>query len=152
MRRLRGHEAEKGVSAVEMALVLPLLIVLVLGIVEAAGAFAQQNAVRGAAREAARIAATQDVDSAAIENLVCPGLHNDNAAVEASGLSNNGASPQGTFGAVGFIRVQAPYDSFTGFFPSFEGVTITSTVDFTVQYVGTSSPSWWPNGGGNGCP
>ena len=135
-----------------MALVLPLLIVLILGIVEAAGAFAQQNAVRGAAREAARIAATQDLDSAAIEGLVCPGLHNDNAAVEASGLNNNGANPPGTFGAIGFVTVQAPYDSFTGFFPSFEGLNITSTVDFTVQFVGTSSPSWWPGGGGNGCP
>ena len=48
--------------------------------------------------------------------------------------------------------VQAPYDSFTGFFPSFEGLNITSTVDFTVQFFGTVSPAWWPSGGGNGCP
>lgn len=148
LSRARG---EVGVTAVEMALVLPLLIVFVLGIVEAAGAFAQQNAVRGAAREAARIAATQDVSSDDIENLVCPGLHNDDASVEATGLASNGANPPGTFGSVGFITVEAPYDSFTGFFPAFEGLTVTSTVDFTVQYAGTTSPSWWTSGGGGGC-
>ncbi|MBA2338208.1 MAG: pilus assembly protein, partial [Acidimicrobiia bacterium] len=44
----RGRE--DGVAAVEMAMVALLLVTLVLGIVEASWAFAQQNAVRGLAR------------------------------------------------------------------------------------------------------
>ena len=58
MRLLRRRE--DGVAAVEAALVLPFLMLLLFGIVEFASAYAHQNDVRGAALTAARIAARTD--------------------------------------------------------------------------------------------
>jgi Flp pilus assembly protein TadG len=61
-RRLAG---ERGASAVEFALVAPLLIALLFGMASTARAFQIQAGVSGAAREAARtLAITNDVGQA----------------------------------------------------------------------------------------
>ncbi|MBA2338553.1 MAG: pilus assembly protein [Acidimicrobiia bacterium] len=117
--RLR-HHGEAGVAAVEMAMVALLLVTLVLGIVEASWAFAQQNAVRGLAREGARTAAAgQDFD--------CAGA--DVAGGATCSITVDVPACQGTRGN---ITVTAPYNALTGFFGNFNSLTITSTVDFVV--------------------
>ena len=58
MRRLRRHDPERGAAAVEFALVLPLFLVLVFGIVDFSRAFNVQLTVSDAAAEGARALAT----------------------------------------------------------------------------------------------
>ena len=65
-RRLRN---EQGAAAVEFALILPILLVLVFGIVELARAYNAQVSLTGAAREGARTMAVED-DYAAAEAKV----------------------------------------------------------------------------------
>ncbi|MBA7549814.1 hypothetical protein ES705_42311 [subsurface metagenome] len=57
IRRHRIIKSEKGVSAVEFALILPLLIMLVFGIVQFGIAYNNYIALTHAAREGARLAA-----------------------------------------------------------------------------------------------
>ena len=45
---------DRGVSAVEFALVLPLLLLMIFGIIEASFWFSQQNDIRHGTREGAR--------------------------------------------------------------------------------------------------
>jgi len=61
-RRLRG---ERGAVAVEFALVVPLLLILLFSIVSVSRAFQVQATLSGAAREAARAMAIQNSVSAA---------------------------------------------------------------------------------------
>jgi Flp pilus assembly protein TadG len=57
MRRLRGvPRARQGQSLVEFALVLPLLLVLLMGILDFGRAIAAYNSVSNAARSAVRVA------------------------------------------------------------------------------------------------
>ncbi|WP_454851559.1 TadE/TadG family type IV pilus assembly protein [Promicromonospora soli] len=55
----RGHH-ERGAAAVEFALVVPLLLLLLMGIVEFGRAYHIQTALSGAAREGVRVMALQD--------------------------------------------------------------------------------------------
>ena len=52
----KTRKYEKGQSLVEFALVVPLLLILVLGIVEFGRAWMTKNILTGAAREAVRVA------------------------------------------------------------------------------------------------
>jgi Flp pilus assembly protein TadG len=56
LRRWRGGVGDSGASAVEFALVVPMLLVLVFGIINFGAIFAQQIALNNAARQAARAA------------------------------------------------------------------------------------------------
>lgn len=58
----------------EFALLMPLLIILILGIVEFGWKFGQFNDVRHAAREGARFAAVDAGDNTALENTICSSL------------------------------------------------------------------------------
>jgi Flp pilus assembly protein TadG len=60
-----GPRAERGATAVEFALIVPLLIVLVLGIVEFGHAFQVQGTLSAAAREGVRLMALQNDPAAA---------------------------------------------------------------------------------------
>ena len=53
-----GARLDKGAALVEMALVLPLLVMLLLGITTAGIAYGQANALQTAAREGSRFGAT----------------------------------------------------------------------------------------------
>jgi Flp pilus assembly protein TadG len=58
MRRLRRYDLQRGAAAVEFALVLPLFLLLVFGIVDFSRAFNVQLTVSDAAAEGARALAT----------------------------------------------------------------------------------------------
>lgn len=60
-----GRRTERGATAVEFALIVPLLIVLVLGIVEFGHAFQVQGTLSAAAREGVRLMALQNDPAAA---------------------------------------------------------------------------------------
>jgi len=61
----RGPRTERGASAVEFALIVPLLVLLVLGIAEFGHAFQVQGTLSAAAREGVRTMALQNNPAAA---------------------------------------------------------------------------------------
>ena len=69
IRRHRIIKNEKGASAVEFALILPILIMLVFGIVEFGIAFNNYITITHAAREGARIAAV-DLNNLDLKNII----------------------------------------------------------------------------------
>jgi Flp pilus assembly protein TadG len=62
----RRHESERGAAAVEMALILPILVAVVFGIIEFGFAFNAQIALTQAVREGVRVGAIGDAPSAAL--------------------------------------------------------------------------------------
>jgi Flp pilus assembly protein TadG len=53
------HEDERGVAVVEFALLMPLLLLILTGVIQFGLAFSQYQVFQGAAREGARCAAVQ---------------------------------------------------------------------------------------------
>jgi Flp pilus assembly protein TadG len=70
MKRRRGHNGERGAAAVEFALVFPLLIVLLFGILVFGLVFFQWQGVQAAAREGARMASLSQTTQAQIRDRV----------------------------------------------------------------------------------
>ena len=71
----RSANREHGAAAVEFALILPILVLLVFGIVEFAVAYNNQQGLHAAAREGARIAALPQSDTSTIESRVRSALN-----------------------------------------------------------------------------
>ena len=67
IRRYRIIKSEKGASAVEFALILPILVILVFGIVQFGIAYNNYIALTHAAREGARLAAVNMDETEGIE-------------------------------------------------------------------------------------
>ena len=147
----RGR-AEHGVAAIEMAAVLPLLVLLALGVVESAWAFSQQQAVRAMAREGARVAATHELDTPGISALICDAVDIEGTAT----LEATGADPSpGAYerGALAFFEVRVDYTPLTGFIPAFNNVELVETVWFVTELrkedtMNGIHPIWWDSGGG----
>lgn len=83
MRLSRRDRSEKGASLVEFALVAPLLILLLFGIVEFGWVFAQNLEVKHIAREVGRIATVGDPDTV-INSRACSGTIADVTSVSMS--------------------------------------------------------------------
>ena len=62
MRRFRRASDERGVAVVEFALIMPVLILLVAGVIQFGIMYSQYQVLQGAAREGARCAAVQATD------------------------------------------------------------------------------------------
>ena len=130
MFRLFRRDREKGASAVEFAIVVPLLLTLVFGIMETGWLFAQLVEVRNGAREGARMAVVDyptpgSGDSGAIVTQVCSRatLSADRASVTIVDTGNDSAK----------VTVTQDYESLTGFLPMFNSVTITSVVEMRIE-------------------
>jgi hypothetical protein len=143
----RARDDDRGVALVEFAVMLPLLVVLALGVVEASWALAQQNAVRAMAREGARLAMTQNLTTPQIAPLICDDDDViDTVQLEASAV-NTGSFERGDRA---FFEVRAPYTSLTGFIPAFNSIQIVERVEFNSEH--RTQPAWWPvSGGGATC-
>jgi Flp pilus assembly protein TadG len=61
---LRHRGGERGVAAVELALVLPILLLVVFGIIDFGISFANYESVRSGTREAARLGVVNDLNNA----------------------------------------------------------------------------------------
>jgi Flp pilus assembly protein TadG len=81
--RFRGHHAaeDSGQALVELALALPLLLLILVGIFEFGRAYSIKQSIVNAAREGARTAVVQTtVDSAAILTVINTYLSSNNIA------------------------------------------------------------------------
>ena len=122
---------DDGAALMEFAVVLPLLLVLLFGIIEAAWAFNQQLEVRHGAREGARLVAVNEGTDSAIASAVCDRMHfsGDEANTTVT-ISTAGSS----IGDTATVSIVAPYHGLTGFFDGvFGSATFDSTVDIRLE-------------------
>lgn len=158
-RRSRIRNNESGASLVEFAVVLPLLLTLLFGVIESSFAFAQLNDVRFGAREGARAAAVDVGDVATVGQLVCDRmdliLPSQSVTVILDALDTSPTnSGEGSVGASAQITVTADLRTLTGFFDAvFSGVQLSSTIEFRVEQPagGSGDVAWW-DGASSGFP
>ena len=139
----KSRDRERGAALVEFAVLAPLLILLVLGIVEFGWKFGQFNDVRHAAREGARFAAVDGGDNNAIYQQVCQTMDALSAGLTSIDVTLDpdvDANGETNIGEQASISVTATVDSLSGvplitpFLPS----TLTSDIEFRLE----QTPSW----------
>jgi Flp pilus assembly protein TadG len=139
-RRTAGRRRTRGQSLVEFALVLPLFLLILCGIMDFGFLLYSRMTVINAAREGARVATTMTEDAAQI-----PGAVQSQVAATANGLAVSTdvcRVPQGGGGCAGFggtepgdsVRVTVNY-SHHAFFPLIFGTAIpmSSTVQMVLE-------------------
>lgn len=134
------NRKDRGAQLVEFALLAPLLLLLLLGIIEFGWLFSQNNDVRHGAREGARAAAVNLGGNATIRAAACDSMDLTSAVtVEFTD------GPTSTPGEYGSVQVIATPDSLTGlgFIEIFLPNTLSSTVEFRLE-----QPSDWNSDGG----
>jgi Flp pilus assembly protein TadG len=141
--------SEGGAALVEMAMVLPLFILLIFGVMESAWAFAQLNDAHHGVREGARLAAVDyDPDDNAATNDVfiemCDRMSTarDDATVTLSIVSNN---TDGDFsrGATGNAAVTVQYQSLTGILDfAFGSLILSSDANFLLEQPLDGDAAW----------
>lgn len=110
---------ERGAIAVEFALLLPVLVILLIGIMEFGMFYSAQISVTAAAREAARVMAIDHDPGAArmaarsASPVLDPALTNEQIAVSATC----------TTGATATVTITYTLDALTGLFGSSFGIT-----------------------------
>jgi Flp pilus assembly protein TadG len=146
----RHKKGERGAALVEFAIILPLVVLLLFGIVEASWAFSQANDARHGAREGARLAAVDWGDVTAIGTEVCDRMDIGGSIVTVTLAAATSPAEAGNRGSEGRITVQVTYQSITGFLDGWlGGKQITSDIDFNLEQPITGEASWW-NGGVGG--
>ena len=120
-----GLGTERGATAVEFALIVPLLIVLVLGIAEFGRAFQVQATLSAAAREGVRVMALQN-DPAAAKAAVRDAATSLSPSITDAQISIS-PSTCPTTGGTTYVRLTINYSSpfLTDFFG--DGVDLTGT-------------------------
>lgn len=114
---LRTHAPERGAAAVEFALILPVFVLLIMGMLEFSRAYNAQISISNAAREGARVMAIYD-DAATARTAAIDAAVSLSPALAAGDIAVSPATctPGGT------VEVAIDYDLplMTGFF----GITL----------------------------
>lgn len=144
---IRARNKESGASLVEFAILAPLLITLLIGIIEFGWIFGQFNEVRHVAQEGARWGAVSrpDIDGSGSNNWAdltarsC-GAHN---LPSGTTLAITGTTGGGLKGNTASITVTATIQSLTGFplITTFLPSTLTNTATFRLEQNATWTPS-----------
>ncbi len=146
---------ERGAALVEMAIILPVFVLLMFGMIEASWAFAQSNDVRHGAREGARLAAVDFGDVTSIATEVCSRMDTTGSGVTVTLGSGNPAPDPGDQGSIGRITVTTTYSSLTGVVDQFfHGKSLSSDIDFVLEQPLAGEAQWWNSGAGgtHTCP
>jgi Flp pilus assembly protein TadG len=114
LRATARLRAEEGASAVEFALVLPLLVALLFGIIEFGAAFNAQIMVTNAAREAAREFAIRS-DAELAEDAAASALSTVGLSIDSISMGAVGCTPGTRFETV----VTVERGTLTGLFGPF---------------------------------
>lgn len=142
----RGDGREKGAALVEMAMVAPLLLLILFGMIEFGAVFAQFNDVRHGAREGARFAAVNSGSTTAIRDLVCNSMDFSNGIGQ---ITVDLARGSANLGSTATITVTAGVDSLSGA-PIIAGMLpsdVSSSIDFRLEQKAT-----WNASAGMVCP
>jgi len=149
-----SRSAERGASAVEMAMVAPFLLLLLLGIIEFGFVFGQYNEVRHSAREGARYAAVGNPDrtgdgnitSADVIDAVCDTLNLTGATVEITTT----ISGSGEIGDEATLEVELDIESLSGapIISNFVPSDLSNTATFRLE----QDAEWSAFNTTNACP
>lgn len=122
---MRSERRERGTAAVEFALVVPLLLLLVLGIAEFGRAYHLQTTLSGAAREGVREMALHSDPAAARETTKASastlGLSDGHISVSPSTCATTDTNPTAT----ATVTVTYPMEFITDLFGA--DITLTGT-------------------------
>ena len=132
------HRNDRGASLVEFALIMPLLVLLLFGMVDAGWAFSQHLEVRHGAREAARLAAVSAVPfdtGSAIVTEACQRMTSTSpdVIVSLTLLPAVGPGNMGDKGQAAAVTVTRSHSSLVGFIPFFDNITLTSDVEIRLE-------------------
>jgi Flp pilus assembly protein TadG len=153
----RIPRAESGAALVEFAILAPLLILLLFGIIEFSWIFSQNLDARHGSREGARIAAVDGfvdtnsdgtITADEVAAQVCARM--DTAAVTADTLIS-AARTGNTVGSDITVTVDAPAQSITGLFSAFIPSTLRLTSTTTIR-LEQPNPDWPVIPLGEPCP
>lgn len=155
-RPVSREDGESGATLVEFALILPLLLSLLFGVIEMAWAFSQVSDIRHGAREGARVAAVDVGTIAAVGQTTCDRMDvispSQNVSVTLTPVASSPGNPgEGSLGALAQISVSADLNTLTGFFDFLlGGKTLTSTVEFRLEQPesGDGDSAWWADAAG----
>lgn len=143
-----GNQGERGAALVETALLLPLLVLLVFGIIEASWAFSQQNDVRFGAREGARLAAENFGDVQDVAEEVCARMDTIYES-QTPTITLTAVSGSGNVDSIAEIEVEADSQTLTGLLDGMFSVRLGSTLQFRVEVPTTASATdWWADPSG----
>ncbi len=131
--RNRGKD-ERGAALIEFALVMPLLVILLMGIIDYGWAFAQNIDVRHGAREAGRLAMV-DQSEAVILSRTCAAMDLVSSAPNVLIDLNTGG---GSVGDAATIDVTADFSSLTGLLDWALPTTLQSTVEIRLEQDATN--------------
>ncbi len=131
--RKRG-KGERGAALIEFAIVMPLLVILLMGIIDYGWAFAQNIDIRHGAREAGRLAMVNQ-PSAVIQSRTCDAMDFVQSAPNVMISLNTGG---GTVGDAATIDVTADFSSLTGFLDWALPTTLQSTVEVRLEQDATN--------------
>jgi Flp pilus assembly protein TadG len=113
---MKGRRYERGAAAVEFALVVPLLLLLVIGIAEFGRAYNLQTTLSGAAREGVRAMALQNNPAAARAAAQAAagglGLTSSQIAVSPTSCPTNSTGPA----TMATVTISYPMTFVTGLF------------------------------------
>jgi len=129
------NRGDRGAALVEFALVLPLLVVLIFGIMESGWLFAQLTETRNAAREGARIAVVDfgTASQVAFETCNRAQLSSGGATVAIASVGDV-SDPISDPTAAVTVTITNQYESITGFLDQFfQGKSLDAEVTMRVE-------------------
>lgn len=144
MRTVSRKRNEHGAALVEFAILAPLLILLLFGIIEFGYTMGQLNDVRHGTREAARLAAVNAGSVNAMATTAC------NSMSISGGVFTFTDAPGGTTGNEATVSLTATRISLTGlpFVSSLLPTNLTDTVTIRLEQDSTN----WSTGAAPACP
>lgn len=133
----RVQSNDRGANLVEFAIMAPLLIMLLFGIIEFAWVFSQNLDIRHGAREGARMAATDDLPNPEIASI-CSRMDVANSSNTTVQISRTGTN----IGDDITVTISAPPDTLTGIMDWALPATITLSSSAIVRQ--EQAPTWNP--------
>lgn len=133
-----NRRSQAGQSLVEVAFVLPVLLLILLGIFDFGRAVYAYNIVSNAAREGVRLAIVNQSETAIIAEARGSSIGLDPATV---GVTFSTCSPPVRIGCTATVTVQHQWSAITPFIGSIVGpITLESTTDMPIERVYISAP------------
>lgn len=132
------RQEDRGATLVEFALVIPVLLILLFGLIDFGYSWSQNLSVKHAAREGARLAsvdAETDAGSVGSDCTALVTLIKQRVSAELGSTLTVSITFSGTAktGDTGTIRVTYPRSSLTGFTTALKGGTMSSSVLFRME-------------------